>query len=63
MGPQIREILDDKAFVESQTDTEGAAWESFKWVCANVLGIKEYPDFSDSIQKRLNAYKEMGCRV
>ena len=63
MGPQIREILDDEAFVESLTDTERAPWESFKCVCANFLGRKESPDFSDGIQKRLNAYEEMGCRM
>ena len=63
MGPQIREILDDEAFVESLTDTERAAWESFKWACANFLGRKEYPYFSDGIQKHLNAYEEVGCRM
>jgi hypothetical protein len=63
VGTQIREVIDDEAFVESLTDTERAAWESFKGVCANFLGRKESPDFSDGIQKRLNAYKEMGCRV
>jgi len=63
MGPQIREILDDEAFVESLTGTELAAWESFKWVCAYFLGRKISPDFSDGIQKRLKAYKEMGYRM
>jgi len=63
MGPQIREILDDEAFVESLTNTERTAWESFKWVCAKFVGRKEYPDISDGIQKHLNAYKEMGCRM
>jgi hypothetical protein len=55
VGPQIREILDDEAFVDSLTDTERAAWESFKRVCANVLGRKKSPDFSDGIQKLQNA--------
>jgi len=53
--PQIREILDDEAFVDRLTDTERAAWESFKRVCANVLGRKKSPDFSDGIQKLQNA--------
>jgi hypothetical protein len=61
MGPQIREILDDEAFVQSLTGTERAAWESFKWVCADFLGRKISPDFNDGIQKHLKAYKEMGC--
>jgi len=29
VGPQIREIL------EILTDTERAAWNNFKWACAN----------------------------
>ena len=63
MGPHIREILDNEAFVVCLTDTELAAWESFKWVCANFLGRKESPNFSDGIQKRLNTYNEMRCRM
>ena len=63
MGPQIRESLEDEACVESLTDTEQAAWESFKWICANFLGRKKSPDFGESIQKLLNVYKETGSRM
>jgi hypothetical protein len=56
--PQILEILEDEAVVESLTDTEQAAWESFKWICANFLGRKKSHDFSDGIQKLLSTYKE-----
>ena len=63
MGPQIRENLEDEVFVESLTDTERAAWESFKWICTNFLGRKKSPDFSDGIQKYLDAYKETGSRM
>jgi hypothetical protein len=50
VGPQIREILEEEAFVETLTDTERVAWESFEWVYANVLGRKNSADFSDDIQ-------------
>jgi hypothetical protein len=63
VGPEIQEKVEEEAFVESLTDTERAAWESFKLVCANFLGRKESPEFSDGIQKLLNAYKEMGCHL
>ena len=63
VGPQIRELLEGEAFVESLTDSERAAWENFKWVCAN-LGRKKSLDSSDGNQELLNAaYKEMGCRI
>jgi hypothetical protein len=60
VGPEIRGSLEDEAFVESLTDTERAARERFKWICSSFLGRKKSPDFSDGIQKLLNAYKERG---
>ena len=51
----MQEIAEDEVFVESLTDTERAAWQSFKWVCTNFLGRKESPGISDGIQKLLNA--------
>ena len=56
MGPPVLEILDDEAFVDSLTDTEWAACESFKMVCANILGRKTSSDFSYGIQKLQNAW-------
>jgi hypothetical protein len=41
MGPQIRELLEGEVFVESFTDTERAARENFKLVCAKRLRWKE----------------------
>jgi hypothetical protein len=55
VGPQIQEILEDETFVDGLTDTERAAWESFKAVCATALGRKKSPDFSNGIQKLQNA--------
>jgi len=63
VGSQIGKSLEDEAFLESVTDTEQAAWESFKWICATFLGRKKSPFFSHGIQKLLNAYKETGSRM
>ena len=30
VGPQIRELMNDKAFEKSLNETEAAAWNSFK---------------------------------
>jgi hypothetical protein len=38
VGPQIQEIMEDEAFVDTLTETERATSESFKWVCANFIG-------------------------
>ena len=63
VGPQIREILKDEAFFTILTDKEQAAWENFKWVCSNFLGMKKAPDFKNGVHKLLHSYKELGCRM
>jgi hypothetical protein len=56
------DIKSEKSFVETLTGTEWEAWESFAWVCVNLLRRKK-SDFRDGIQKLLNAHMEMGCRM
>lgn len=63
VGPQIREILNDEAFFTILTGKEQAAWENFKWVCSNFLGMKKAPDFKNGVHKLLHSYKELGCRM
>ena len=38
IGPQIRELMEDKQFNEDLNDTERNAWLSFKRVCKDFLG-------------------------
>ena len=38
IGPQIRELMQDKQFNEDLNDTERNAWLSFKRVCKDFLG-------------------------
>jgi hypothetical protein len=63
MGPQIWEILEGEAFVETLTDIGWTTWESFKCVCSNFLHGKKSPDFSGGVQKLMKAHTEMGCHM
>jgi len=38
IGPQIRELMQDKLFDEGLNDTERNAWLSFKRICKDFLG-------------------------
>jgi len=38
IGPQIRELMQDKEFIEDLNETERKAWLSFKRICKEFLG-------------------------
>ena len=38
IGPQIRELMQDKQFVEELNETERNAWLFFKRICKDFLG-------------------------
>jgi len=37
IGPQIRELIQDKQFNEDLNETERNAWLSFKWICKEYI--------------------------
>ena len=37
IGPEIRELMQDKQFDEDQNETERNVWLSFKRICKDVL--------------------------
>ena len=43
VGPQIREVFNDREFEASLNDLELEAWKAFKWVCENFLGNYKSP--------------------
>ena len=63
VGPQIREVFNDREFEASLNDLELEAWKAFKWVCENFLGNYKSPTYEAGIQKLLLAYKNMSCRM
>lgn len=63
VGPEIRELMRDRAFEQSLQNNEKAAWMAFKDVCSQFLGSTRAENYREVIARLLNAYKAMGCRM
>jgi len=63
IGPQIRELMQDKQFDEELNETERNAWWSFKRICKDFLGNHKAANYQDVLQDLLTSYKAMGCNM
>jgi len=60
IGPQIRELMQDKQFDEDLNETERNACLSFKRICKDFLGNHKAANYQNVIQDLLTSYKAMG---
>jgi len=63
IGPQIRELMQDKQFDEDLNENERNAWLSFKRICKDLLGNHKAANYQDVVQDLLTSYKAMGCNM
>ncbi|XP_066463509.1 uncharacterized protein [Eleutherodactylus coqui] len=63
VGPQIREVMKDDRFEQSLNPDEKDAWKAFVWVCENFLGNHKSPDYETGVQRLLESFQKMGCRM
>ena len=63
IGPQIRELMQDKQFYEDLNETERNAWLSFKRICKDFLGNHKAAKYQDVVQDLLTSYKAMGYNM
>jgi len=63
IGPEIRELMQDKQFDEDLNETERNAWLSFKRICKDFLGNHKAANYQDVVQDLMNAHKAMGCNM
>ena len=63
IGPQIRELMQDKQFDEDLNETARNAWLSFKRICKDFLGNQKAANYQDVVQELLTSYKPMGCNM
>jgi hypothetical protein len=63
IGPQIRELMQDKQFDEDLNETERKAWLSFKRICKDFLGNHKAAKYQNVVQDLLTSYKAMGCNM
>jgi len=59
IGPQIRELMQDKQFDEDLNETERNARLSFKRICKDFLGNHKAANYQDVVQDLLTSYKAM----
>ena len=60
IGPQIRELMEDKQFDEDLNESERNSWLSFKRICKDFLGNHKAANYQDIVQDLLTSYKAMG---
>ena len=53
IGPQIRELMQDKQFNEDLNETEENVWLSFKSICKDFLGYHKVVNYQDVVQDPL----------
>jgi len=63
IGPQIRELIQDKQFNEDLNESERNAWLIFKRICKDFLGNHKAANYQDVVQDLLISYKAMGCNM
>ena len=63
IGPQTRELIQDKQFDEDLNETERNAWLSFKRICKDFLGNHKAENYQDVVQDLLTSYKAVGCNL
>jgi hypothetical protein len=63
IGPQIRELMQDKQFDEDLNETERNAWLSVKRICKDFLRNHKAVNYKDVVQDLLTSYKAMGCNM
>ena len=63
IGPQIRELKQDKQFDEDPNETERNAWLSFKRICKDFLGNHKAANYQYVFLDLLTSYKAMGCNM
>jgi len=63
IGPQMRELMQDKQFYEDLNETERNAWLLFKRICKDFVGNHKAVEYQDVVQDLLTSYKAMGCNM
>ena len=63
IGPQIRQLLQDREFDQALFGKEKIAWEAFKLVVTNFLGNRRADNYTELVSNLIKAYSSMGCNM
>ena len=62
-GPQIRQLINDTAFLQLMNEVELKAWTSFVAVIENFLGNHKSENYMELVNEMLNSYEPLGCNM
>ena len=63
VGPQIRQVFNDKKFEDKLSEVEAAAWVAFTEVCENFLGNYKSDNYEHIVNHLIDTYSDMGCNM
>ena len=62
-GPEIRQLINDPAFVVFMSEAERSAWTSFVLLVRNFLGNHKAEDYVELANNMLDNFKHLGCHM
>jgi len=63
IGPQIRELMQDKQFDQDLNETERNAWLSFQRICKDILRNHKAANYQDVVRDLSTSYNATGCNT
>ena len=63
VGPQVKRPMKSDSFSEKLSAVERRAWKSFASVVQVFLGNHKAENFREIVEKLVDAYEKMGCRM
>jgi hypothetical protein len=61
--PDIRKLLSDATFESTRFATEKTAWQAFRDVVMKFLGNMKDPNYTNIVNKMLDAFEDLGCNM
>ena len=62
-GPQICKLIKDPRFVQSLTETESAAWQSFVLFTQSFLGNHKAENYQELVENMFSQFKDLGVKM
>ena len=62
-GPQIIQLINDTAFLQSMNEVELKAWASYLAVIENFLGNHKSENYMEVVNEMLNSFESLGCNM
>ena len=61
--PKIRQLMEDKKFIEITRQEEKNDWIAFSQVVNNFLGNTKSPEYKEIVKTFLDNFHKLGCNM